>query len=267
MSRILLVALLSATSMTATSSLAAQASSAKVVDIAKDSFSALPEIDTKKSSYAMGLLLSRQITALLNDQKELDLVLSEEDILRGIQDGLGQRAEMAPVEVEETLKQLGLRTSKTIAVRVAALAKKRLEEGERFRQKFAKERGVKKSPTGLLYRVDKQGQGRGKAPQKGDLVVVHYKGSLLDGTEFDSSYKRGAPETFVLNQIIPGWAEGLQKIKQGGKMKMVIPPQLAYGENGNSAIPGNATLIFEVELLEIKPSSEARETKSEDNPS
>ena len=128
-------------------------------------------------------------------------------------------------------------------------------KGKAFRDNFAKEKGVKTSKTGLLYKVEKEGAG--DAPKDSDTVVVNYKGTLIDGKEFDNSYTRGEPLSFRLDGVIPGWTEGLKNIKKGGKIKLVIPPDLAYGKTGVPGIPANSTLVFDVELLDIKPAPKA----------
>ena len=116
----------------------------------------------------------------------------------------------------------------------------------------AKKEGVKTTASGLQYKVLKEGEG--KSPKATDRVEVHYRGTLLDGTEFDSSYKRGETITFPLNGVIPGWTEGVQLMKEGAKYQFTIPSKLAYGERGTPGgpIPANATLIFDVELIKVK---------------
>jgi FKBP-type peptidyl-prolyl cis-trans isomerase FkpA len=106
-----------------------------------------------------------------------------------------------------------------------------------------------KTASGIVITTMKEGVGAN--PQSTSVVKVHYRGTLPDGTEFDSSYKRGQPATFALNRVIPCWTEGVQTMKAGGKVKLVCPPNLAYGSRGVGTIPPNATLVFEVELLEI----------------
>jgi FKBP-type peptidyl-prolyl cis-trans isomerase len=126
------------------------------------------------------------------------------------------------------------------------------EKGEAFLKANASKEGVKTTPSGLQYKIVKEGAG--KSPKATDTVLVHYRGTLLDGTEFDSSYKRNEPISFPLNRVIPGWTEGLQLVKEGGKAILYIPSKLAYGPSGTPGGPigPNETLIFEVELLKVQ---------------
>ena len=122
--------------------------------------------------------------------------------------------------------------------------------GKAYLEKAAAEPGAVRTPSGLVYRELKAGDGA--SPQATDVVKVHYRGTLVDGTEFDSSYKRNEPATFPLNQVIPCWTEGVQKMKVGGKSQLVCPAAIAYGDVGSPpTIPGGATLVFEIELLGI----------------
>lgn len=126
------------------------------------------------------------------------------------------------------------------------------EKGEAFLVENAKKEGVKTLPSGLQYRVLKEGDG--KQPKKTDQAVVHYKGMLIDGTEFDSSHKRGEPAKFGVTQVIKGWTEALQLMKEGAKWMLYIPWQLAYGEKGSGKMIGpKETLVFEVELIGVLP--------------
>ena len=120
--------------------------------------------------------------------------------------------------------------------------------------------GATKTASGLAYKIEKPGTG--KQPKATDTVKVHYKGTLLDGTVFDSSYDRKKEVTFPLNRVIKGWTEGLQLLKEGGKIKLVIPAALAYGDHGAPPkIPGGATLVFEIELFEVKSAPKAAKSK------
>jgi FKBP-type peptidyl-prolyl cis-trans isomerase len=129
-------------------------------------------------------------------------------------------------------------------------ADKNLQEGRDFLAKNAKQAGVKITPSGLQYKM--LVAGKGASPIATDTVKVHYRGTFIDGREFDSSYKRNEPATFPVNGVIPGWTEALQLMKVGGKYKLFVPPNLAYGERGMGGNIGpNTTLIFDVELLGI----------------
>ena len=134
---------------------------------------------------------------------------------------------------------------------VSGSAQSALIKGDTFLKQNAKAEGVKSQPSGLQIKVITEGQGR--QPKATDTVVVHYRGRLLSGTEFDSSYKRGEPATFALNRVIKGWTEGLQLLKEGGKAELYIPSNLAYGSQGAGGLIGpDETLIFEVELVSVK---------------
>jgi len=126
------------------------------------------------------------------------------------------------------------------------------EKGEKFMKENATKEGVKTTASGLQYKILKEGEG--KSPKATDTVSVHYRGTLLDGKEFDSSYKRGEPAEFPLNGVIKGWTEGLQLLKEGGKAILYIPPALGYGARGTPGGPigPNETLTFEVELVKVK---------------
>lgn len=143
-----------------------------------------------------------------------------------------------------------------VALAVAALtlpqvmAQTASEKGKAFLAENAKKPGVQQTASGLQYIIEKEGAG--KAPKATDSVLVHYRGTLLDGTEFDSSYKRNEPISFPLSGVIRGWTEGLQYVKEGGKIRLFIPSELAYGKRGAGGLIGpDETLVFEVELLKV----------------
>lgn len=127
--------------------------------------------------------------------------------------------------------------------------KKNLAAGEAFLAENAKKEGIVSLPSGLQYKVLRSGTG--KSPQLEEIVTTHYRGTLIDGTEFDSSYSRGKPAKFRVNQVIAGWTQALQMMKEGGKWQLFIPPKLAYGEKAPGKIGSNSTLIFEVELIKV----------------
>lgn len=134
---------------------------------------------------------------------------------------------------------------------MSLFAQSAVEKGQQYLAENAKKEGVKTTASGLQYTVIREGSG--KSPSATDEVVVNYRGTLLDGTEFDSSYKRNEPISFRLNQVIPGWTEGVQLMKEGAKYQFVIPSKLAYGSRGAGGVIGpDETLIFEVELLKVK---------------
>jgi FKBP-type peptidyl-prolyl cis-trans isomerase FklB len=130
-----------------------------------------------------------------------------------------------------------------------ALTEKNKKEGDAFLAENKKKEGVKTLPSGLQYKVIKDGTGRN--PKLTDGVIAHYQSTRIDGTEFDSSYKRNEPSTFKLDQVIKGWTEALMLMKEGAKWQIFVPSNLAYGENGSGPIEPNATLIFDVELIKL----------------
>jgi FKBP-type peptidyl-prolyl cis-trans isomerase FklB len=136
-------------------------------------------------------------------------------------------------------------------VKAKESADKNLKAGEAFLAENAKKEGVVTLPSGLQYKVIEAGSG--KTPKASDTVTVNYRGTLIDGKEFDSSYKRGEPATFPVSGVIAGWTEALQLMKEGAKWQLVIPPGLAYGEKGAGPVIGpNSTLVFEVELIKVQ---------------
>ena len=208
-------------------------------------------------SYCIGLDMGSKF-------KEMGVELSPEMLLKGVKDGLAgsepalskedMEAAMMDFQKEMMAKQQEMMAKQQEEMKVQGGKNK--EEGAKFLAENKDKEGVKTTDSGLQYIILEEGEG--DAPKATDTVEVHYKGTLLDGTEFDSSYKRGQPATFPLNGVIKGWTEGLQLIKKGGKAKLFIPSDLAYGPRGAGRDIGpDATLIFEVELLDIKPAPEA----------
>lgn len=191
-----------------------------------------------KLSYAWGLAMGNQLKAM--GVKELN----SEDFKDGVKVAFdGGTPAMEPAEAQKLIQDYlqELEAKATAAARAA---------GEAFLAENKTKEGVQTTATGLQYIVEKEGNGA--QPAATDEVTVHYTGSLLDGTVFDSSVNRGEPATFPLNRVIPGWTEGVQLMKEGAKYKFFIPSDLAYGPNGiPNVIPPHSTLIFEVELIKV----------------
>ncbi|WP_158780868.1 FKBP-type peptidyl-prolyl cis-trans isomerase [Pantoea sp. BAV 3049] len=216
--------------------------------------------EDEQSAYALGASLGRYMENSLKEQEKLGIKLDKQQLISGVQDAFAGKSKLSDQEIEQTLQSFEGRVKGAAQAKMEKDSKENTEKGEAFAAKFAKEKGVKKTESGLLYQVEKEGTG--SAPTDSDTVVVNYKGTLIDGTEFDNSYTRGEPLSFRLDGVIPGWTEGLKHVKKGGKIKLVIPPALAYGKNGVPGIPANSTLVFDVELLDIKPAAKAEAAPS-----
>ncbi len=194
--------------------------------------------DEDKTLYALGAVMARQLQTLDLSAEQVELVK------RGLNDVIAGRK---PVVEPEAYQQ---KIQAFANSRRMAQADKAAGAGRAFADKAAKEKGAVKTESGLVFLSLKDGGGA--APKPTDKVKVHYRGTLPDGREFDSSYARNEPAEFPLNGVIPCWTEGLQRMKAGGKAKLVCPPEIAYGDRGaGSVIPPKATLVFEVELLEV----------------
>jgi FKBP-type peptidyl-prolyl cis-trans isomerase FklB len=169
-----------------------------------------------------------------------------------IRDSLGgKEPQMSSEEMRSTIMGLRQRLAAAQQKALKNQEEKNLAEGKAFLLENGKKEGVKTLPSGLQYRV--LSEGTGKMPTKKDTVTVHYRGTFINGTEFDSSIARGQPATFKVDGVIPGWTEALQLMKEGAKWQLFIPPKLAYGERGMPPrIPPQSTLIFEVELISVK---------------
>lgn len=211
----------------------------------------------EQAAYALGASLGRYMDNSLKEQEKLGIKLDKDQLIAGVQDAFGNKSKLTDEEIEATLQSFEARVKGAAQAKMEQEAKDNADKGDKFRADYAKQKGVKKTTSGVLYKVEKAGTG--KAPTNSDTVVVNYKGTLADGTEFDNSYKRGEPLSFRLDGVIPGWTEGLKEIRKGGKIELVIPPEQAYGKTGVPGIPANSTLIFDVELLDIKPAAKAAE--------
>ncbi|HUI44416.1 MAG TPA: FKBP-type peptidyl-prolyl cis-trans isomerase [Nitrospirota bacterium] len=198
----------------------------------------------EKNSYAIGMSMADNVKTNAID---VDI----DALTQGIRDSLaGKKTLLTETEAHETIMALQKDLQAKMREKMKAQAEKNLKEGEEFLAKNKVKEGVKTLPSGLQYKVISEG--KGKSPLPTDTVTVNYRGTLIDGTEFDSSYKRGQPATFPVNGVIKGWTEALQLMKEGSKWQLFIPSSLAYGERGaGRQIGPNATLIFDVELIKV----------------
>lgn len=195
-----------------------------------------------KASYSIGLNIGMNF-------KKQNVDLNPDALLAGVKDAVsGKKPALSETEVREVMNTW----SKELAEKQKTMADKNATDGKKFLDENKKKEGVKATASGLQYKSIKEGNG--PQPKATDTVTVDYRGTLIDGTEFDSSYKRGEPATFPLNGVIKGWTEGLQLMKVGSKYQFVIPSDLAYGARAMGPdIAPNSTLIFEVELKGIQP--------------
>ena len=217
---------------------------ALVAGLAAPAFSqAKPETDEQKTIYSIGVALAQSLQPYYLTPDEVKLVQ------QGLSDGLANKPQVDLKEYRVKLQQLAQDRAKT-----AAEAEKKEAQG--FLDKMAKEKGAQKAESGLIFfEVE---PGKGESPKATDTVKVHYHGTLRDGTVFDSSKERGTPATFPLNRVIPCWTEAVQKMKVGGKAKIICPSSIAYGDRGAPPkIKPGAPLVFEVELISIEPAAAA----------
>ncbi len=244
---ILLPAILFAQAPSATQPARPKPGAAAVKSQAAKPASTAPALATEddKTIYALGLSMYRSL-------QRFDLSPAEVEIIkRALTDSVAGKPAV-------DLNEWGPKIQPLAVIRGAVVAERQKTAGQAYLQKAAAEPGAAKTESGLIYR--ELAPGAGPTPKDTDTVKVQYRGTLVDGTEFDSSYRRNQPAQFPLNGVIPCWREGVQKMKVGGKAKLVCPASLAYGDRGNAAIPGGATLIFEVELLDVVAATPAAPT-------
>lgn len=205
------------------------------------------EDETARTSYSLGYQIG-------GDFKRQNIGINAEAVIQGIQDALsGAEPKMPAAEITATLADTKQKIVADQRKRAVERELQMVAEGNQFLEENAKKEGVVTTESGLQYKVIQEGTGKSPGPL--DQVTVQYRGRLVDGTEFDSSYKKGKPATFRLNGVIKGWSEGLQLMKEGGKAELYIPQKLAYGDRGPL---GHRALIFEVELLSVgEPPAEA----------
>jgi FKBP-type peptidyl-prolyl cis-trans isomerase len=207
--------------------------------VAGTAFAADPELksDDDKTLYALGLVFANQLGVFKLTPTELEIVKA------GLTDGILKK----PAKVE--LETFGPKIKPLADARIAAGAVDEKKKGKAFLDTIAAKPKIKKTASGLLMETITEGSGKSPAPT--DKVKVNYKGALIDGKVFDSSEKHGGPSTISLTQVVKCWVEGIGLMKPGGKAKLYCPSEIAYGDRPNGEIPAGATLVFDVELLEI----------------
>lgn len=199
----------------------------------------------KHFSYIQGYYLGRNL-------REAGINLDHKAFDQALNDALDEKEpDMEQEEMQAAMQAVQKRIEQKMASRMAETARKNKKEEDAFLAANKKKEGVKALPSGLQYKVLKSGSG--KSPKTSDTVKVNYKGTLLDGTEFDNSDKYAEPIVMRVDQFIPGWKQALPMMKAGDKWQLFIPSILAYGQQGNQVIPPNAMLLFELELLEVNP--------------
>ncbi len=198
-----------------------------------------------KISYSIGLNIGR-------DFQQNDMDINPDILAQGIKDVLsGGEIRMSDEEIQEALMAFQQEAATKQQERIQEMAEGNRKMGEEFLAENAKKDDVVTLPSGLQYKIIEEGNG--KTPGPDDTVTVNYRGTLIDGTEFDSSYQRGEPASFPVKGVIPGWTEALQLMREGAKWQLFIPADLAYGERGAGRVIGpNSALVFDVELLEVK---------------
>jgi FKBP-type peptidyl-prolyl cis-trans isomerase FkpA len=205
--------------------------------------------EMKKASYAIGQNMAADIVNNIERSKEMGIDLDIDMVITAFNERAKGREGLTQDEVNASFQALQAKHREAQEQKQNADASVNVEKGNAFLETYKAKEGVKVTESGLAYRVITEG--KGAQPAATDKVKVHYKGTLIDGKQFDSSYDRGQPATFGLNQVIKGWTEGLQLMKEGAKFEFAIPPAIGYGSRGTQSIPANSVLIFEVELLEV----------------
>ncbi len=206
------------------------------------------ENNKQKVSYTIGQQIGRNLKA---QGVEIDVNTLAASITEALE---GKESKLKPDEMQAAMAAM----QEELVEKRKKDGEENLKKGEEFLAANKSKEGVKTTESGLQYKVVKEGSG--ESPKAEDVVEVHYVGRLIDGTEFDSSIKRDQTAKFPVNNVIPGWTEGLQLMKEGAKYEFFIPAKLAYGERGRPSIPPNSVLVFEVELVKVNPEEPKKES-------
>ncbi len=231
---------------------------------ANETASAAPQVDLSseknKVSYTIGASVGKNLAGMLAENAQLNEALDKDAVVAGFHDALADKVAMNEEDMQKVMAEFQARMMAKAQEAEKKQAEDNKAKGEAFLAENAKKEGWKVTDSGLQYKVIEPGEG--DSPKDGDEVVVHYKGTFIDGKQFDSSYDRQQPATFGVNQVIPGWTEALKMMKKGAKYQLAIPADIAYGDKARGPIPANSVLLFDVELLDIKKGKHA--AKQED---
>ncbi len=213
--------------------------------------------DADKAVYSVAAKSGKQLRQALDDVRRLGVTVSDDFVIQGFKDGLADKIALNDEAAQAAMTAF---STELQALQKADAEKKSAEnkaKGDAYLAEFDKKEGAQKTASGLRYKVVQEGDGKTK-PTASDSVVVHYTGTLIDGTKFDSSVDRGQPAEFGVGGVIPGWTEALQLMSKGAKYQLVIPSDLAYGPNGaGDKIGPNSVLVFDVELIDVKKAEAA----------
>jgi len=210
------------------------------------------DCEKKKLSYALGSSLGSYMKNFFKEQENLGIYMDSSKIALGFQDAINGLSKLSHKEISKLLQKLENRLKVVSKMVLRNESQENIKQGKIYARNFLKKKGAKQTKSGLIYLIRYKGNEKVLLKSGNSIYTVHYKGTLINGTEFDSSYSRGEPFSFTLDNVIPAWQEGIQLIDKKGKIKLIVPPKLAYGNTIFSRIPINSTLIFDIELLDIK---------------
>lgn len=213
--------------------------------------------DAEKRAYALGANSAGFLVRSFPEFEQWGIDVDKALVKQGFVDMLEDKPKLNPQEMQTILMAFQTELQNKVAEIEAEQKQKSEEANATYLKSHAEMDGVTITESGLQYRM--LVEGTGASPKSGDVVLVNYKGTLIDGTEFDSSYSRGEPLQFEVDRVIPGWAEGITLVKEGGKIELVMGPDLGYGSNATPTIPAYSALTFEVELLKVNPEPEVEE--------